>query len=171
MNHIDQESDNNGIGCTILLVLMLLGSAGLFLVSPHFLSSSTKAYEAEAKNYIGAMNRAQQAYFFEKNDFGDSLDALEIGIKNETKNYLYKTVNQQQRAINYGISKSTKYKSYVGGVFIVPDKTVTNNNQETQKTTIVAILCEGKGVSITKLNPPKLENNQPLCAEGTKRLY
>ena len=62
---------------------IILGAIAL----PNLLSCGNKAKQAEAKQYVRSMNRAQQAYFAEQGVFATSLDALGIGIKSQTTNY------------------------------------------------------------------------------------
>lgn len=61
---------------------------GIALVGEEaLLKQANKAKESEAKQYVGAMNRAQQAFFLENNQFGSDLDKLGLGIKSNTENY------------------------------------------------------------------------------------
>ena len=152
--------------------LALLASLPLFVLMfgaammPNLLTQKTKPKQSEAKGYVGSMNRAQQAYFLENNDFSNSVEKLGLGIKTQTGNYDYATRGLASKAaFNYGIARNSNIKSYVGGVFIVPAKYSSDaaNNEMTTK----AILCESNAVGSAKLPEPIYNNGKPACAAGT----
>ena len=123
-----------------------------------------RSLESEAKQYVGSMNRAQQAIFEEKNAFATSVDALGLGIKTETKNYKYSVYITKQAAFHYGVSKHEEVKSYIGGVFLRKSK----QNNKTDKITTESILCRAdQRGTITPL-PPTIENGKVACGSGTK---
>ena len=142
-------------------------------------SSHPKVHLSEVRQTVGAMNRAQQAYFLEKNRFTDSLAALELGIQPRTRYYQYSTQVNSKAAFNYGIAHGDrvtryfgpipyqvkgKFYGFVGGVFVVPSEA------KGQKTT-VAILCQTIAPNThDRPLPPVLEQGKPICATGTKDL-
>lgn len=161
----NSESTNAGCGC--FLLLMLIGVFGAIAYPLFFTSHSNKSLSSEAKQYVGSMNRAQQAHFAEKSAFATSVDALGIGIKTETTNYKYsvRATNAKQAVFNYGISKKRELKSYVGGAFLIP----TTPYQENVITTI-SILCSTDKPGIITPLPPRLENGKLVCGTGTTSL-
>jgi type IV pilus assembly protein PilA len=122
---------------------------------------------AVAKAYTGSINRAQQAYYLEKNKFAtenSALDTLGIGIKPETEDYrfmisegslaymfrvpdansspLQKIAPVQPIAvIAIAVPKNPTFKSYVGIVW-TPQR-MSSTPQESDVTTM-AILCEAE---------------------------
>lgn len=48
-----------------------------------------ESQEAEARQYVGSMNRAQQAFYLEHEYFSSDLSDLDLGIDSETENYNY----------------------------------------------------------------------------------
>jgi type IV pilus assembly protein PilA len=161
------DSPKSGGKLRFILFLLIVPSIGLILISldiPSFLGQATKAKQSEAKQYVRSMNRAQQSKYADKGSFVNSIDALEIGIKTETTNYRYSIDATKNTAFNYGVAKDQKLKSFVGGAFFVKFDKVT------QETTTVSILCQEKKAGTTKPNPPKLENDQPVCGEGTEEV-
>lgn len=93
-------------------------------------NQANKAQESEGKTYVGAMNRANQAYFLENNKFATKIEELELGIKPETENYIYKVVPQSgntKSVMNIAQAKSEQLKSYVGLVYLteVNGETIT----------------------------------------------
>lgn len=103
------------IGIGLLLIL------GFMIVLPNFLTTDGKAIQPEGKTVTGSMNRAQQYFFKENNQFTTNFDELELGIKSETKDYFYKIVLQSnpQSVMHVGQTKRRGLKSYVGLVYIV----------------------------------------------------
>ncbi len=84
-------------------------------------SQANKARQAEGKTYVGSMNRSQQAYFLENNKFATKLNELQLGIKSETDNYIFKVVpqsNQVKGIMNIARAKRQGLKSYVGLVYL-----------------------------------------------------
>jgi prepilin-type N-terminal cleavage/methylation domain-containing protein len=79
-------------GFTILELLVVIFILGLLsaIAMPSMLGQSNKARESEAKTYISAINRAQQAYFLERGTFG-YLSNLELGLSSSV-NYLYSSL-------------------------------------------------------------------------------
>ena len=71
-----------GAGCLgMILAISLLAAIGY--------SSFLSEANSEAKQYIGTMNRAQQAFYIENDKFADELSKLDIRIDSETENYSY----------------------------------------------------------------------------------
>lgn len=113
-----------------------------------------KSREVEARNNIGAINRAQQAYHLENNRFADSTKEVSIGISTETQNYSYRIIQPMMpvqdldRSVNsdsevlirmaIAQGKNSHLKNYLGIVYSVPE---TSASGETKITTS-AILCE-----------------------------
>jgi type II secretory pathway pseudopilin PulG len=147
-------------------ILLLLIIASLDAIAlPSFFEQANKAKkQSEAKQYVGSMNRAQQSKYAENGSFVNSIEALGLGIKTETTNYRYSMETTKNTVFNYGVAKDKQIKSFVGGVFFVKFDKVT------QVTTTVSILCQEKKAGTTKPNPPRLENDRPVCGEGTEEV-
>lgn len=169
-----------------ILRLIIYGSLGfglIALVLPSYTSvgCGNKARSSEGKTYVGSMNRAQQAFWIEKQAFGRSIPALDMGIKEETDNFKYEVQSFELVTYQYGVPKNDKAKSFVGAVFVVPEKSQTyqGSNQKANQTseskpsakkelTTVVILCESSKIGVNmKLPNPTLQNGTLNCAEGT----
>jgi len=165
------NSASNGCGCLLLLMgIVVIGAIAL----PSFLNGSnkpmiSKAKQSEAKQYVGAMNKAQQAYFAENNAFSSYLQALGIGIKTETTNFKYSISATKKAAFNYAVAKEKNLKSYVGGVFIVPAKNFEPNAAKEEITT-TSILCVADFPGSIKPAEPTYENGKIVCGKGTTQL-
>ncbi|MFH7030490.1 MAG: type IV pilin-like G/H family protein [Heteroscytonema crispum UTEX LB 1556] len=140
---------------------------GIFstLALPSIINLAKKPEYNEGRNKVGAMNRAQQAYQIDNKAFTDSMKNLAINIKPETKNYKYSISLGNQAVFNYAIAKQDNLKSYVGGVFRVPDTLVKN------QTVTETIVCEANSPGIIKPEIPKYENGVISCGANTKNLY
>ena len=72
----------------LICSLVFFGSIGFLIFVPSFFTPLTgcgnKARQVEARQNVGVMNRAQQAYYLENKFFANNLQQLETGIKPET---------------------------------------------------------------------------------------
>jgi type IV pilus assembly protein PilA len=129
---------------------------------------------SEARNYVGAINRAQQAYFLEnKGKFNHNLDNLDIGIKNQTTNYNYSTRATTNATYTYATARHEHFSknwfdkkrpvySFVGAVFAVsPPKNTKSQSQSEPEFKV--ILCQAKTASTTPLPPPTYQNGVMAC--------
>src|SRR4028119_2187948 len=141
-------------------VLMILSAISL----PSFLCVSSKATESKSKQYVGAMNRSQQAQYAEDGAFSNSMNALGLGLKTQTTNYKYSILATKNAAFTYGvpIRETKELTSYIGAVFLVPVSQAANK----EKTT-VSILCAANSPGNTQPPDPILQNGNPVCAAGS----
>ena len=159
----------NGCGC--LLLLMGIGVIGAIAL-PSFLVSGgggCTPKTGEAIQYVGSMNRAQEALFIEKSAFATSVDALGLGIKTETTTFKYSIRATKKAAFNYAIAKEKSLQSYVGGVFLVPAKNFESNAAK-EKITTTSILCEADFSGTIKPAEPTYENGKIACGKGTTKV-
>ena len=127
-----------------------------------------RAREAEARTYVGAMARAQQAYFLENQKFATTLDELAIGIQAETNNYRYQAIPQgdgSEQAFATATAKRSELRSYASVVFLV--------EKEDGKTTITGI-CRTVQPSQKPPKMPKLKQTnsgsfEVECPSGSER--
>ena len=176
-----------GCGCLLLAVVGVIGPLALLSIPPlffsfgikdkqveifvpSFLSMANNAKQSEAKQYVGSMNRAQQAYFYENNALATSVDALGLGIKTETNNYKYSLRVTKTASFHYAASKTLK--NYVGGVFLVPAKKLDPNARRDEMT-IVTILCQTEKRPFFRVKQtdmpaePIYQNGEVICGKGT----
>jgi len=151
---------DGGYGCGCFALLGLIGLGGLISL---FLSNAAhQAKQSEAKQYVGAMNRAQQAYFLDKNAFTDNVKNLELGIISETKNYSYSSHTTPLSSINYGVSRKSNLKSYVGGVFW--------GSVERTRGSTFTILCKAKSLGTNRPPAPIVQEGVIQCAPNTVKI-
>jgi serine/threonine protein kinase len=152
------------------LQLLVIG-VGAAIVLPTSLMppiQPMKAKQAEAKNNITAMNRAQYAYHLEKKTFSDSFLWLEMGIQPQTENYEYSTYADAWGVFNYGVSRKGNLKSYVGGVFVPIEG---NRSQIQDGSGLLVIECEANFPGTKRPAAPIYENGELVCGPGTTKLY
>jgi type IV pilus assembly protein PilA len=79
---------NQGFTLIELLVVVIIIGILAAIAIPNLMSQIGKAREGEAKSIIGALNRAQQAYFFENGVFSSSDDpGVNLEIPMGTQKY------------------------------------------------------------------------------------
>lgn len=117
----------------------------------------------EGKQYVDAMNRAQQAYFLEKNSLSDKIGNLALNIATETENYTYSMQTTPLSAFHYGVSRQSQLNGYVGGIFF-------SDIEETGELTTLAILCEAQSPGTTRPPAPIVEEGVIKCAPETVNL-
>jgi type IV pilus assembly protein PilA len=146
LNHLTQRKQGDK-GFTLIELLVVIIIIGILaaIALPAFLNQANKAKQSEARTNAGSLNRAQQAYFLEKNEFvTDSANfaKLGLGIPTQTSNYKYTIAGKagaQAIASNQAqpIVASAPIKAYVGGVQIG-----TVGTPAVKETSTLAILCE-----------------------------
>ncbi|HLP91472.1 MAG TPA: type IV pilin-like G/H family protein [Nostocaceae cyanobacterium] len=172
-----QKNNHQGVttaeALILFLILAILFGGFLMFGTLPFLSTTNRIKGSEAKSNIGAMNRAQQAYFLEKSKFAQSIKEMDIGIKEQTQNYAYYTKVRGNAAFNYAVARRSHInqnffdrkpiKSMIGAVF-------TNPSVKKDELNTVAILCENN-------QPGKITPKEPIykdgfisCAEGTIKI-
>jgi type IV pilus assembly protein PilA len=114
-----------------------------------------KARESEAKSTIGALNRAQQAYYTEKASFvASDINMLEVPVNTSdtsNKNYYRYSVGAAGVQLAKGISRDTNgTKDYAGGVaYNTTDRTfsavVCRNKSATDNITTDAVTGNDAG--------------------------
>jgi prepilin-type N-terminal cleavage/methylation domain-containing protein len=152
LQHLNQNKQNEGFTLIELLVVIIIIGILSAIALPSFLNQANKAKESEAKQYNGSINRAQQAYYLEKQDFvgvTTEMGRLGLGIKTQTANYKYSLHGKASDNTSVGsIGKSTKgtagtVRSYIGGVQVGLVK-------DTSEATTLAVLCQGEKAPAAK---------------------
>jgi type IV pilus assembly protein PilA len=87
-NLLLQQGDKGFTLIELLVVTIIVGILAAISI-PNFINQIGKARETEAKNQLGTMARAQEAYHFEKGQFADSLDKLALTGSFTSKYYDY----------------------------------------------------------------------------------
>ena len=120
---------------------------------PSMMAMVSRPKQSEGKNNIGAINRAQQAYFLYYGKFSDSLADLGIGMRTQTEKYDYSIRVTPSAVFNYAIPRKKDIKGYVGAVFPIP------GNEATGEILTGAIACESQ-------SPDWLSNSSNIQRPG-----
>jgi type IV pilus assembly protein PilA len=163
------QKKKNDEGFTLIELLVVIIIIGILsaIALPSFLNQANKAKQSEAKTYVGSMNRSQQAYYLENNEFADGagFGKLGLGVATQTQNYKYlingggktsSTVTNQAQTV----LASAPLKTYIGGVMV-------GTIAATSEATTLAILCEGEKAVVnngaTGADPVDFSGAEPKC--------
>jgi prepilin-type N-terminal cleavage/methylation domain-containing protein len=171
LQHLNQKKHDQGFTLIELLVVIIIIGILSAIALPSFLNQANKAKQSEAKQYVGSMNRAQQAFYLEKGGFSTEISLLGLGIKTDTVNYAYKihtsasvgSSGYYPKATNLGLSKVDVLRSYAGGVASGYTEGATG------EATTLASLCESKDVGdkASQTYEAAIVNNAPACPDTT----
>lgn len=138
LQHLNHKKQDEGFTLIELVTVMILIGILSALALPSFLSQAAKTKQSEAKTFVGAINRAQQAYRMENASFTTDTTTLKIGLTTETVNYTYFIITDPIKAlVNANARDADTLKSYAGGVVVM-----------TSGLTLAAT-CQTTGVSAT----------------------
>ena len=161
---ISKQKKGQYTGFTLIELLVVIIIIGILssIALPSFLAQAAKARATESRTNIGSLNRAQQAYYFENQQFAQdnvtstAIEKLSIGIKDNTANYTYFVVTTAPtvKVTNKATAKNNDLKGYAGGVF--SSAGLTNS-----------IMCEADASGITEVNEPTSVTN---CGSGSHRV-
>ena len=159
---LNKKNGEKGFTLIELLVVIIIIGILAAIALPSFLNQASKARQSEAKTYVGSLNRSQQAYYLEKQEFAPNLGALAVGVAAKTENYVYGigrngtkgAAGTSQSVVNFGApgtaanttgtgtesdgvttSAGSALKAYVGAVSV---STPAGSNEATT----LATLCE-----------------------------
>jgi hypothetical protein len=172
----DNKTEENGVSHNKTRTAVFLSGISItFVIIGGFLNqqkyNQDKARELEiiqleqstAKSYTERLTKAQKAFYLEKQKFASSIKETQTGIPEQTTNYSYKirAYNSEKNAytISIGVARYGKFKSYIGGTFLLPSPDNLFNTS--------TILCESMEPTAISPSPPKLVGQSPKCASGT----
>ncbi|HAX74260.1 MAG TPA: hypothetical protein DCY88_00055 [Cyanobacteria bacterium UBA11372] len=150
LQHVSQKKQDQDQGFTLIELLVVIIIIGILaaIALPSFLNQANKAKQSEARQTLGAMNKAQQAYLLENNKFvtGTSaadLQALGIGVPFKTSNYTYSAATN---AGVKGVSNLAEQANPPSGKVLKPHVGIVATKEvgTTGDTSSLTVLCEGK---------------------------
>jgi prepilin-type N-terminal cleavage/methylation domain-containing protein len=164
---LQKKKDDEGFTLIELLVVIIIIGILSAIALPSFLNQANKAKQSEAKTYVGSMNRAQQAYYLENNQFADqsNFGNLGLGIATQTTNYRYvikSSGTSPSTVTNQGqpLLDTAPLKAYIGGVGVA-------TQAATSEATTIAVLCEAKTARVNNgpdgTQDATFNNGTPSC--------
>ena len=154
-----KKKGNEGFTLIELLVVIIIIGILSAIALPSFLNQANKARQSEAKNAVGSMNRAQQAYYLENNNqFTTNVLDLALGIKTETENYKYDIAGDKPSdfVTNKGRARSKGLKSYAGVTY-----TANQTSNNVTESITLATMCESNAPTANA------QNNGVTLANGS----
>jgi type IV pilus assembly protein PilA len=141
LQHINRKKKGDeGFTLIELLVVVIIIGILAAIALPSLLGQVSKAKQAEAKNYVGAVNRSQQAFFLENQAFATSLGSLQAGIKSQTDNFSYAIPTTAANAGSFvqisAVARKAALKSYYGTTYTAIGDTATS------EALTLAVACE-----------------------------
>jgi prepilin-type N-terminal cleavage/methylation domain-containing protein len=136
LQHLNRKNKDGGFTLIELLVVIIIIGILAAIALPSFLNQAQKGKQSESKQYVGSLNRGQQAYYLENGAFATTVANLGVGIKTQTENYDYSIVTDFASSIsNQGEARKSALKSYGGNVAL-------SVSGATSDSTALAVLCE-----------------------------
>jgi type IV pilus assembly protein PilA len=142
-----------------LLVVVIIIGVLASLALPNLLSQVGKARETELRTSVGTVNRAQQAYHFERGLFSNNVNLLNVTLTSQysglptlavTGNLAATILTNAPNAVQNGT------KAYSGGTFY-----------DTTDATYSLVVCQSDAVAIALAAPPTDANN---CGVGASQV-
>lgn len=140
----------------LLVVIIVIGILAAIAL-PAFLNQANKAKETESKQYVGALNRAQQAYFLEKASFASDFSVLALGIATETTNFTYEIEASEHQVVNFSKpANPSAVRAHTGGVQKI-DLRGTNESATS------AVLCQSAAPNAGSASGVTFSEDGPQC--------
>ena len=154
LQHLNSKKNKEG-GFTLIELLVVIIIVGVLaaIALPSFLNQIGKARGSEAKATIGTINRSQQAYRLENNQFSDDLDLLDAQING--KFYLYSINDQDQNnASVQTTANQDDLKLYSAYVSQAGD-------------TFTQTICESTATAAATDDSEEMDNSDNTCGDLT----
>ncbi|OLP16132.1 hypothetical protein BST81_22260 [Leptolyngbya sp. 'hensonii'] len=122
----------------------------------------------QGQSVVGAMNRAQQAFYLEKNTFASSINELGMRPSGDSA-FTYSIQKANKVVYNVGTARNPNQVSYIGAVFEVA-ATDLDKKAVKGETKTLAILCRGNSPGAIR-SLPSYKDGSAVCGVGTQQVY
>lgn len=152
--YLNKKNTVKGFTLIELLVVVILMGIMSAIALPNLLKQVEKARVAEAKTNLGILNRAQQAYYFEKATFADAMGKLGADLTVAAGYYTY---NIEPPVNNTEVHHlATPITEYAGDLNIMASAVLRVNDA------FLSLVCEGDAPGTI---PSIVDQN--TCTNGT----
>jgi prepilin-type N-terminal cleavage/methylation domain-containing protein len=166
LQHLAQKKQDKGFTLIELLVVIIIIGILSAIALPSFLNQANKARESEAKQYVGTMNRTQQAYYLEHpTGFTTDITLLGLGIKTASTNYTYGISNAGSTSVanvSYPLNTAT-LRAYTGVVQV--GQTAATGGETTTLAAVCYSTVPAAGNPAGAV-PSTTAGQGPTCATG-----
>lgn len=127
---LGKKKENEGFTLIELLVVIIIIGILSAIALPSFLSQAAKAKQTEAKTFVGAVNRGQQAFRMENTSFTTDMAALQINIPTTAATdisgnfyYVYSIAHASANSTIFTAvpvnAETSTLRAYAGGVTVL----------------------------------------------------
>lgn len=120
-----------------------------------------RLYESQAKMAIESVNRSQQAYWLENNQFAISANQLQLTLQNNDRYQYQFAAIEGNRAIVAATAKAPRLKSFIGIVYATSAKAVAQSSDFLKAASLDSTIC----MSDAPIAPAeiRIEDDKVIC--------
>lgn len=173
--YIQSLKTQHNRGFTLIELLVVLVIVGLLstIAFPSFLGQVGKARETEAKNGVGTINRAQQAFHFERQVFSPNLTQVDLGVQNTlgvivASSYYQFDILAANSATDATVTADPNGTPFGGGTAVALDNATKTYSGAINHTAglYTTITCQEDAIPTTPVAPAAPAAGATACPAG-----